>query len=64
MDVASLSTWECDSYLYRPQKLEVHLHPTGLEHEAVKMARVDQGLRAGSSLPPGKGKRHYGRVES
>jgi hypothetical protein len=41
MDVASLSTWECGSYLYGPQKLEVHLNPTIFEHEAVKMARVD-----------------------
>jgi hypothetical protein len=32
--VATLSTWECGSYLYSPQKLEVHLYPTGFEHEA------------------------------
>jgi hypothetical protein len=44
MDMTSLSTWECGSYLYGPQKLEVHLYPTGFENEVVKMARVDQGL--------------------
>jgi hypothetical protein len=60
----SLSTWECGSYLYGPQELEVLLYPTGFEHEAVKMARVNQRLRARSSLSPGKGKRHCGRVES
>jgi hypothetical protein len=38
MDVASLSTWEYGSYLYGPQKLEVHLYPTRFEHEAAKMA--------------------------
>jgi hypothetical protein len=64
MDVATLSTWECVSYLYGPQKLEVHLYPTRFEHEAAKMARVDQGLQAGSSLSPGKGKRHCIRAES
>jgi hypothetical protein len=40
----SLSTRECGSYLYGPQKLEVHLHSTGPEHEVAKVARVDQGL--------------------
>jgi hypothetical protein len=54
MDVTSLSTWECDSYLHGPQKLEVHLYPTRFEHEAVKMAQVDQRLRDRISLPPGK----------
>jgi hypothetical protein len=44
MDVASLSTWECGSYIYGPQKLEVQLHPTELEHEAARMAQLDQGL--------------------
>jgi hypothetical protein len=63
MDVSSLSTWECGSYLYGPQKLEVHLYPIGFEHEAAKMTRVDQGLRAESSLSPGKGKCHCRRVE-
>jgi hypothetical protein len=63
MNVASLSTWERSSYLYGPQKLEVHFYPTRFEHEAAKMAQVDQRLRARSSLPPGKGKCHCGRVE-
>jgi hypothetical protein len=31
-------------HIYRPQKFEVHLYPTGFENEAIKMARVDQGL--------------------
>jgi hypothetical protein len=44
MNVASLPTWECGSYLYGPQKLEVHLYPIEFEHEVVKMARVDQRL--------------------
>jgi hypothetical protein len=60
----SLSTWECGSYLYRPQKLEVHLYQTRFEHEVAKVARVDQTLQARSSLSPGKGKRRYGHVES
>jgi hypothetical protein len=47
MDVASLSTWECGSYQYRPQELEVHFHSTGPEHEATKMAHADQGLDQG-----------------
>jgi hypothetical protein len=38
----TLFTWECGSHLHGPQKLEVHLHATKPEHEAVKMARVDQ----------------------
>jgi hypothetical protein len=62
--VASLSTWECGSYLYGPQKLEVHLYPTRFEHEAAKMALVNQGLRAGSSLSPGKGNRRCRCAES
>jgi hypothetical protein len=43
-DMASLSTRECGSYLHGPQKLEVHLYPTGFEHETTKVARVDHGL--------------------
>jgi hypothetical protein len=62
--VASLSTWECGSYLYGPQKLEVHLHLTEPEHEAAKVARVDQRVRARSSLSPGEGKFRCGRIES
>jgi hypothetical protein len=34
----SLSTRECGSYLHELQKFEVHLHPTGFEHEEVKVA--------------------------
>jgi hypothetical protein len=56
--MALLSTWECGSYLYEPQKLEVHLYPTRFDHEAAKMARVDQRIQAGSSLSPRKGKHH------
>jgi hypothetical protein len=41
----------------------VHLYPTRFEHEAVKMARVDQRLGARSLLSPGKGKRRCTRVE-
>jgi hypothetical protein len=40
----SLSTWECGSYLYGLQKLEVYLYPSGFKHEVAKMARVDQRL--------------------
>jgi hypothetical protein len=36
MDMASLSTWECGSYLYGLQKLEVHLYPIGFEHETAR----------------------------
>jgi hypothetical protein len=42
--MAALSTWECGSYLYGPQKLEVHLYPTGFQYEATKVALIDQGL--------------------
>jgi hypothetical protein len=42
--MASLSTWECGSYLYGSQKLEVHLYPTRFEHEAAKMTRVNQRI--------------------
>jgi hypothetical protein len=40
----TLLAWEYDSYLYRPQKLEIYFYPIGLEYEAVKMAEVDQRL--------------------
>jgi hypothetical protein len=36
--MVTLSAWDCDSYLYGPQKLEVHLYPTGSEHEIMKVA--------------------------
>jgi hypothetical protein len=62
--MASVSTWECSSYLNGPQKLEVHLYPTRFKHEVAMIAQVDQGLQAGSSLSPREGKRHGGRVES
>jgi hypothetical protein len=62
--MAALSAWECGSYLYGPQKLEVHIYPIGFEHEAVKVDRIDQGLCAGSSLLPGEGKCHGGRAKS
>jgi hypothetical protein len=38
--MATLSSWECGSYLYEPQKLEVHLYQTRLEHETTKVAHV------------------------
>jgi hypothetical protein len=60
----TLSAWECGSHLYEPQKLEVHLYSSGFEHEAAKMARVDQILRARSALPPGQGKCHCRHTES
>jgi hypothetical protein len=44
VNLVTLSAWECGSYLYGPQKLEVHLYPTGFEHEAAKVAQIDQGL--------------------
>jgi hypothetical protein len=40
----TLSVWECGSYLYGPQKLEVHCYPTGFEHDTMKVAQVDQRL--------------------
>jgi hypothetical protein len=62
--MATLSTWECGSYLYGPQKLEVYLYPTGFEHATMKVARIDKGLQAGCSLSPSEGKCHCGRIES
>jgi hypothetical protein len=38
--MATLSAWECGSYLYGPQNLEVRLHQTRLEHETTKVAHV------------------------
>jgi hypothetical protein len=40
----TLSAWECGSYLYGPEKLEVYLYLARSKYEATKMARVDQGL--------------------
>jgi hypothetical protein len=40
----ALFAWECGSHLHGPQELEAHIHATGPEHEAAKMAQVDQGL--------------------
>jgi hypothetical protein len=34
--MATLSTWECGSRLYGPQKLELYIYPTGFEHEIAK----------------------------
>jgi hypothetical protein len=42
--MATLSTGEHGSHLYRPQKLEVHLYPTRYEHETLKVAQVDERL--------------------
>jgi hypothetical protein len=42
--MATLSVGEYGSHLYRPQKLEVYLYLTEFEHEAKKMAQVDQVL--------------------
>jgi hypothetical protein len=54
--MTTLLAWECGSHLYRSQELEVHLHAIGPEYEVVKMARVEQGLRARGSLSSGQGK--------
>jgi hypothetical protein len=62
-DMVSVSTWKCGSYLYGPQKLELHLHSTGPEHEIANVAQVDQRLWPGSSLSPGKGKCRCGCIE-
>jgi hypothetical protein len=42
--MVALLAWECNSHLYGPQKLEVHLHTTKLEREIAKMDQVSQGL--------------------
>jgi hypothetical protein len=39
--MVTLSAWECGSHLYGSQKLEVHLYPTGFEHEVAKVAQFD-----------------------
>jgi hypothetical protein len=52
-------------HIYTDHKeLEVYLYPTGSEHEAKEMARVNQGLWVRGALPPRKGKCGYGHVES
>jgi hypothetical protein len=38
LELAALSTWECGSYLYGPQMLEVHVYPTRFEYEVEKVA--------------------------
>jgi hypothetical protein len=48
--MVTLSAWKCGSHLYGPQELEVYLYPTRFEHEAKKMARVDQRLQAADAL--------------
>jgi hypothetical protein len=63
-NMVTLLSWESGSHLYEPQKLEVYHHTIKLEHETVKMARVDQGLQAGSALLAGKGKCSCGHTES
>jgi hypothetical protein len=63
-DMATLFAWECGSHLHGPQELEVYLHTTRPEHEAVRMAQVDQRLRAGTALSSGQGQCSCGRTES
>jgi hypothetical protein len=36
--MTALSSWECGSHLYGPQKLEVYLYPVRSEYEEKKMA--------------------------
>jgi hypothetical protein len=52
--MATLFAWECGSHLHGPQELEVYLHTTRPEHEAVRMAQVDQRLRVGTALSSGQ----------
>jgi len=40
----ALLTWGQSANIQRPQELEVHLHPEGIEHEAEAMTRVDGRL--------------------
>jgi hypothetical protein len=42
--MATLSGWECRSYLCGPQNLEVYLHQTGFAHEAKKTNVVADAL--------------------
>jgi hypothetical protein len=63
-DVVTLSAWECGSYLYEPQEFEIYLYPTRSKYDTKEMARIDQGLRVGSTLSPGKGECGCGCVES
>jgi hypothetical protein len=52
--MATLSAWECGSYLYRPQKLEVHLYPTRFEHVAVKGLELIKDYELEVHYHPGK----------
>jgi hypothetical protein len=63
-NMVTLSDWECGSYLYWLQKLEVYLYPTRSEHEAKEMTWVDQRLWARSALSFGQGKCCCRRTES
>jgi hypothetical protein len=62
--MATLHAWGFGSHLYGPKKHEVHLHTTRLQLETVKMAQVNQGLRARSALSSAQGKCSCGRAES
>jgi hypothetical protein len=63
VNMATLLACECGTHLHGPQKLEVHLHSTELEHETAKMSQVNQGLWVGSALSSGKSKCSCGCAE-
>jgi hypothetical protein len=50
-NIATLLPWESGSHLYGPQKLKIHLHSNGLEHEIVMMDGVNQGVWFGCAHP-------------
>jgi hypothetical protein len=52
--VPSLSTWECGSYLYGPQELEVYFHSTGPEHEEQRWLELIKDYELEVHYHPGK----------
>jgi hypothetical protein len=52
--MASLSTWECDSYLYGPQKFEVHLYPTRLNMRQRRWLELIKDYELEVHYRPGK----------
>jgi hypothetical protein len=53
-DLEALFVWAEVWYLHWPQESQIYIHSVRAEHEAAKMARVDQRLWAGDSLSPSK----------
>jgi hypothetical protein len=52
--MTTLSVWKCGSHLYGPQKLEVYLFPTRIEHEAKRWLELIKDYEIEVHYHPGK----------